>query len=134
MAAGTIGSGRAPQLRHTHFRLAAEVLTRVLARDAADLSLRELFAAHRSAGSRDRAAITALVYGVLRDYFPLRAALGAQASALELCAAHALRALAVSAESLPRLDGLDAAALAQRLAQTAAPGAAARLGRYSVGV
>src|SRR5689334_8466529 len=104
MTAGTIGSGRAPQLRHTHFELAAEALTRVIARDAADLTLRELFAAHRSAGSRDRAAITTLVYGVLRDYFPLRAALGPQAGALELCSAHALRALAVSAEALPRLE------------------------------
>ena len=126
MTADTIGSGRALQLRHTHFKLAAEVLARVLARDAADLALRELFATHRNAGSRDRAAISTLVYGVLRDYFPLRAALGAQAGALELCVAHALRALGVAPEALPRLEGFDAPALAQRLAQGPAPDAAAR--------
>jgi len=126
MTADTIGSGAAPALRHTHFRLAADALTRVFAREPADLALRELFAAHRNAGSRDRAAITALVYGVLRDYFPLRAALGAQAGALELCAAHAVRALALAPEALPRLEGVDAAALAQRLAQGPAPAAAAQ--------
>src|SRR5688572_27279042 len=125
MSASTIGSG-APILRHTHFKLAADALTRVFARDAADLTLRELFAAHRNAGARDRAAVTTLVYGVLRDYFPLRAALGAQASALELCAAHALRALGVAPDALPRLEGLDAVALDQRLASAATPDAAAQ--------
>jgi 16S rRNA (cytosine967-C5)-methyltransferase len=126
MTASTIGSG-APVLRHVHLRHAADALAQVLGqRQPADGALRELFAAHRNAGSRDRATITTLLYGVLRDFFALRAALGAQAGALELCAAHALRALGVAPEALPRLEGLDGAALAQRLAQAAAPGAAAR--------
>lgn len=104
------------QLRHTHLTHAATALARV--RDEgtpADLALRELFAQHRSAGSRDRAAITRLVYGVLRDWFALRAALG-DATPLELCAAHALRALALGPAQLPALAGLDAAALARTLA------------------
>ncbi len=126
MTPGTIGSS-APILRHVHLRHAASALTQVLEqRQPADAALRELFAAHRNAGSRDRATIATLLYGVLRNYFSLRDALGAQASALELCAAHALRAMGVTPEALPRLDGLDAAALAQRLAQAGAPGAAAQ--------
>jgi len=126
MTADTIGSRHSPKLRHTHFRHAADALARVLDRDAADLTLRELFAAHRNAGSRDRAAITALVYGVLRDYFPLRAALGDGAAPLELCVAHAVRALAVPVEALPRLEGIDASALERRLARAPAPDEAAR--------
>ncbi len=126
MTASTIGSGT-PVLRHVHLRHAADALAQVLdQRQPADVALRELFAAHRNAGSRDRATITTLLYGVLRDFFALRAALGAQASALELCAAHALRALDTAPDALPRLEGLDAAALAQRLAQAAAPDAAAQ--------
>src|SRR5262245_38689918 len=126
MSAGTIGSGRMKALRHTHLMLAANALGRVFEGDPADHALRELFAANRSAGSRDRAAISTLSYGVLREYFPLRAALGDGAAPLELCAAHALRAFAIAPEALPRLDGLDAAALAQRLAQAAPPDEATR--------
>jgi len=92
------------------------VLDRVRNGDApADLALRELFAQHRNAGSRDRAAITQLVYGVLRSWFALRAALG-DATTLELCAAHALRASGLDAAQLPPLEGLDAAALERKLA------------------
>jgi len=112
----TIGSRQVPAPRHAHLRHAAAVLERVHAAGApADRALRELFAQHRNAGARDRAAITQLVYGVLRDWFPLRAALG-DASMLELCVAHALRAFALPAAQLPALEGLDAAALARRLA------------------
>jgi len=81
----------------------------------ADVALRELYARHRNAGSRDRAQITDLVYGVLRDYFPLRAALGENTSTVELCAAQALRSGVASAGTLPRLEGLDAVDVAQRL-------------------
>lgn len=124
MTADTIGSSPSPP-RHTHLRHAAGALEQVLAqRRPADLALRELFATHRSAGSRDRATISTLLYGVLRNYFALRAALGAQASALELCAAQALRAMNLAPEMLPRLEGVDAGALAQRLAGAAAPDAA----------
>ena len=81
----------------------------------ADVGLAELYARHRNAGARDRAQVADLVYGVLRNYFPLCAALGENASALELCAAHALRAGATTAETLPRLEGLDGGGIAQRL-------------------
>jgi 16S rRNA (cytosine967-C5)-methyltransferase len=113
MTLSTIGSSPPAPLRHTQLRHAASALARV--RDEgvpADLALRELFAQNRSAGSRDRAAITRLVYGVLREWYPLRAALG-DAAPLELCAAHALRAL--SPAQLPTLEGLDAPALARKL-------------------
>ena len=121
MTRDTIGSGQAPGLRHTQLRHAAAVLAQVLAgQTPADAALRELFARHRNAGRRDRAQVTTLLYGVLRDYFPLRAALGDQASALELCAAHALRSLNLQPAALPALEGLDPVALAQRLAAHAA--------------
>jgi len=127
MTSGTIGSGSGAAPRHTQLRLAATALTQVFeGTQPADAVLRELFARHRNAGSRDRAAISALFYGVLRDYFPLRATLGETASALELCAAHALRSLQLPPEALPRLEGLDVSALAQRLTQAAPPGEAAR--------
>src|SRR5688500_4178211 len=116
MKIDTIGGRPFPALRHTHLRHAAVVLTRVQdGATPADLALRELFAEHRNAGSRDRATITQLVYGVLRAWFPLRAALGA-ATPLELCAAHALRSFALAPEQLPAIEGLSAADLAQRLA------------------
>ena len=59
------------------------------AQKPADGVLRELYACHRNAGARDRAQISGLVYGVLRNYFPLRAALGERATATELCEEHA---------------------------------------------
>lgn len=127
MTPDTIGGRAAPALRHTHLVQAAAALERVIARATpADLALRELFAQHRNAGSRDRASITALVYGVLRNYFPLRAALGETASALELCAAGALRAHAVDPARRPVLDGLDWDALVQRLAAAPASDEATR--------
>jgi len=92
------------------------VLARVLTgSQPADAALRELFARHRNAGARDRATVARLVYGVLRDYFPLRAALGESATPLELCAAHALRARGGAPAALPSLEGIEPAALAQRL-------------------
>jgi 16S rRNA (cytosine967-C5)-methyltransferase len=116
MTPSTIGSSSPPTLRHTHLRHAAAVLARVIEGAVpADAALREAFAQQRSAGARDRASITRLVYGVLRDWYPLRAAL-ADATPLELCAAHALRALGATAAALPMLEGIDAAALAARLA------------------
>jgi 16S rRNA (cytosine967-C5)-methyltransferase len=127
MPSDTIGSSRASPLRHTQLRHAASALARVIEGEApADVALRELFAQHRNAGSRDRATIAALLYGVLRNYFPLRAALGADASALELCAAQALRALDAKPEALPVMAGVAPAALAQRLAAPAALDDAAR--------
>jgi len=112
-------------LRHTHLQHAAAVLERVVRGEIpADDALRERFAQHRNAGSRDRATITALLYGVLRNYFALRAALGENASALELCAAHALRS--GMTQALPALEGIAPDALAARITQAAPPDDAAR--------
>ena len=127
MTLDTIGSGPAPKLRHTHLRHAATALTQVIAGEKpADTVLRELYALHRNAGSRDRAQITELLYGVLRNYFPLRAALGDAASPLEMCAAYALQSLALEPAALPTLEGLDAGNIARELATTAPPDDAAR--------
>jgi 16S rRNA (cytosine967-C5)-methyltransferase len=113
----TIGSSALAGPRHTHLRLAAAVLARVLDGSVpADVALREAFAQHRNAGSRDRATVTQLLYGVLRDCFALRAALGEATTPLELVAACALRAPGATPEKLPALEGLDARSVAQRLA------------------
>lgn len=100
--------------------MAADALDAVRRADQpADAVLRDLFARHRNAGARDRAQIAELFYGVLRNYFFLGAALGGNASALELCAAQALRAGMASAATLPRLEGVDAGAIALGLASCA---------------
>lgn len=116
MTLDTIGSGAAtgqPPVHRTHLLLAAAALAEILrGHKPADAVLHELFRTRRSAGSKDRAAISALVYGVLRNYFPLRAMLGDGATPLELCAAQILRIRA----TLPTLRELDATALEQKLA------------------
>ncbi|HUR42112.1 MAG TPA: RsmB/NOP family class I SAM-dependent RNA methyltransferase [Verrucomicrobiae bacterium] len=126
MRLDTIG-GREPRpLRHTHLRLAADALATIFGGEIpADGALRELYARHRSAGSRDRAQVSELVYGVLREIFPLRFSLGEMASALELCVAHALRN-GTTPDAVPRLDGIDAGVIAQRLAAAPPPDAATR--------
>ncbi|HUS25461.1 MAG TPA: RsmB/NOP family class I SAM-dependent RNA methyltransferase [Candidatus Binatia bacterium] len=69
--------------------MAAQVLTRVLARQPADAALQEVLRARR-AGSRDRRAIGELLYAAIRKYFALRWSVGEAATAIELCAAAAL--------------------------------------------
>ncbi|MGH8482132.1 MAG: hypothetical protein ACRES8_06715, partial [Nevskiaceae bacterium] len=109
MVGDTIGGSAPSALRHTHLRLAADALRETLrAQQPADVVLRELYARHRNAGARDRARIADLVYGVLRNFFPLRAALGERATPLMFCAAQALRMTGLAPGSLPRLEGLDA--------------------------
>jgi len=118
----------APALRATHLLTAAEALSEILrGTQPADAVLQALFRERRKAGSKDRAQITALVYGVLRSYFPLRAALGDAAGALELCAAQALAA----GRALPPLTELDAEALARALA-AARPEALSDAQRYNL--
>ncbi len=92
----TIGSGTAPESRFssraTHFLTAAQALAEILlARRPADAIVHDHFRKARS-GSRDRALISSLVYGVLREIFPLRTLLGTSASTLDFCVAHACRA------------------------------------------
>lgn len=118
--------------RHAHLKMAAAALDEVFhASKPADAVLRELFARHRNAGSRDRATISEYVYGVLRNAFVLRFLLGEAAPALALVEAYVQRR---HEEPLPALDdatrhnlprwlwdalvaqyGADASALAQAL-------------------
>lgn len=112
MNVDTIGSGDRDRVHRTHLLLAVEAMAGVLPGDKpADAVLRELFRDHRNAGAKDRARISALVYGVLRNYFPLREMLGEHAQPLELCAAQVLRVPA----ALPTLRELDTAALTQKV-------------------
>ena len=69
--------------------------------------------------------------GVHDELFPLRAALGKSAAPLELCAAQALRVFAFEPSALPAFEGMDAAALAQRLAAFD-PGALGEAARHNL--
>jgi 16S rRNA (cytosine967-C5)-methyltransferase len=101
----TIGSGGQPAMRHAHLRLAAGALDEVLRHEKpADAVLRELFAKHRNAGARDRATISGLVYGVLRNFYPLRAALGENADTTALCEAWASSSAAAAPLEKQALD------------------------------
>ena len=92
-------------IRPAHLRFAAEALGLILPRRApADAILRAQFQRTR-AGSKDRAAISALVYGVLRNYFPLRAELGEAAAPLDLITAHAERGVLPGSNLLPTIEG-----------------------------
>ncbi|MCI0749142.1 MAG: RsmB/NOP family class I SAM-dependent RNA methyltransferase [Nevskiales bacterium] len=117
MTEDTIGSGHpktpATGLRVAQLQIAAQALTTILRADnPADAVLQNLFRRNRKAGAKDRARISALVYGVLRNYFRLRAALNGHATALELCAAHVLQ---TGMDSLPPMQELDITALRTRL-------------------
>ena len=91
--------------RPAHLRLAAEAIAEIEKRRApADAVLRNQFQRTR-AGSKDRAAISGLVYGVLRNYFPLRAELGAAAAPLDLVNAHVERGVLPGSNLLPTIEG-----------------------------
>ncbi len=111
----TMGSGerrKQDSIHRSHLLLAADAVSEILhGQKPADFILRELFRKQRNAGAKDRAKISALVYGLLRNYFPLRAMLGEQAPPLELCAAQLL----CISEALPVLRELDATALTQKI-------------------
>ena len=108
-----MGSGRRLESVHrTHLLWAAEAMAEILrGHKPADAVLHELFRRHRNAGAKDRANISSLIYGVLRNYFRLRAMLGEDAQPLEICAAQVLSMVA----TLPVLRELDAAALTQKI-------------------
>src|SRR5581483_11299250 len=66
-----------PRLRPPHFALAVEILDEVWRRQRpADAVLQECFRERPQMGSRDRAGVSELVYGVLRDFGRLRAIAG----------------------------------------------------------
>jgi 16S rRNA (cytosine967-C5)-methyltransferase len=76
-----------PALRPVHFELAASCLAEIQrGKRPADAILREAFKARPQMGSKDRAGVSDLVYGVLRDYRRLEAFVGADPAAL--CKAH----------------------------------------------
>ena len=67
----------APTFRRTHVLRARETLEQIAsAQRPADQILDALFRQHREMGKRDRAQLSALVYGVLRDAMRLRALAG----------------------------------------------------------
>jgi 16S rRNA (cytosine967-C5)-methyltransferase len=103
------------RLRPTHFTLAQQALAEIfrLARPA-DTILQTLFRERPQMGSRDRAGVSELVYGVLRDLRRLKAMAGAEPAALG--AAWLLRA-GSTAETLTALGYEDSAALVSRIAQ-----------------
>ncbi len=101
------------RLRRAHWQAAISVLDAVLQGQPTDARLRAWFRDHRQMGGRDRAQLTALVYGVLRDAMRLRRLAGG-ASAQRMLSIYALgRGLldptvlqafsAAAAEGLPEL-------------------------------
>lgn len=101
---------RPAQLRH-----ARSVLTEVLlARRPADELLQTLFRAHREMGSRDRAGVSALVYGALRDLRRLERIAGAR-DADALCTLVAF-GHGVALDVAAAAGVADAPQIAQRLA------------------
>jgi 16S rRNA (cytosine967-C5)-methyltransferase len=101
------------RLYPAQWQLACSVLDAVLQQGrAADRCLQAAFRERRNMGSRDRAWVTELVYGVLRDLRRLRAIAGDAPAAL--CAALLLRSERVAADRLQVL-GVDVDALRARL-------------------
>lgn len=104
------GSGLYP----AQWQLACAVLDEVLQGRAADRCLQAAFRERRNMGSRDRAWVTEMVYGVLRDLRRLHAMVG-EGSSAALCAALLLRGERVAPERLQAL-GVDVEALRAQLA------------------
>lgn len=97
------------------WQLAVEVLTQVLGGGgAADRLLQHEFRQRRQMGGRDRAVVSDLVYGVLRDLRRLRRIAGPAVA--DCCAVLALEGGQADAAALARLGVENAAVLAQRLA------------------
>src|SRR5688572_29328802 len=115
----------AHKLRPAHWRLAVQALERVLTGAPADAVLQEIFRAAPQCGSRDRANIAGLVYGVLRDACELEVIAGRDASAL--CGAHLLRTGTADEALLVDWGLMDAAGLVARVQAAAAPSRAQQL-------
>ncbi|WP_370305853.1 RsmB/NOP family class I SAM-dependent RNA methyltransferase [Sinimarinibacterium flocculans] len=106
-----------PRIFPAQWQLACEVLGTVLREGrAADRLLQAAFRERRAMGGRDRASVTELVYGSLRDLRRLQRVAGRREPAA-LCAVHTLDTGMSDTESLTRLGVADAAELAARLAQ-----------------
>lgn len=115
MNPASAASGNPPprhRLRHPQWQLAVEILDAVLHRGrVADASLQDAFRARPAMGSRDRALVGELVFGVLRDLRRLRA-IAQRDDATALAAVQALRVLGADVELLHKLGVADAARLA----------------------
>jgi len=103
-------------LRPAHWRAAVAVLHTIWYEGrVADATLQAWYREHREMGSRDRAQLGALVYGVLRDAMRLAALGGADAPAALLLTLHALDRDRVEVEALRALAGEVADQAQQRL-------------------
>src|SRR3546814_15672173 len=81
------------RIRSAHWQTAVTVLDKIWdGRQAADAALQAWFRDHRQMGGRDRANVTMLVYGVLRDAMRLRRLAVDAAPAALLLVMHALLA------------------------------------------
>jgi 16S rRNA (cytosine967-C5)-methyltransferase len=105
-----------PRIFPAQWQLAVQVLEQVLREGrAADRLLQAAFKERRAMGGRDRARVTELVYGTLRDLRRLLRIAGTDAMA-DCCALHALDAGRSDTDGLQRVGVPAADALAQRLA------------------
>lgn len=105
-----------PRIFPAQWQLACETLDVVLREGrAADRLLQAAFRERRAMGGRDRARVTELVYGTLRDLRRLRR-IAQREDAQALCAVHALDAGMSDHDNLGRLGVDDAAVLSARLA------------------
>ncbi|MGH8444137.1 MAG: hypothetical protein ACREVL_02670, partial [Solimonas sp.] len=134
---------RQARLRPAHWRAAVAVFDAIWReRRVADATLQAWFREHREMGGRDRAQLTGLVYGVLRDAMRLARIAGLEATAETheegeaslLLALHALDRGLIERDALRVLIG-DAGEVADRAAQRLAVFDAATLTqaeRYNV--
>ncbi len=121
----------ARRLYPPQWRLACATLEAVLrAGAAADHRLHAAFREQRNMGSRDRAAVTALVYGVLRDLRRLQRIAGCS-DANALCALQALESGYADVPHLAALGFAGAEAMAHRL-RVFDPAALTPAERYNV--
>ena len=111
-----VSTSTAPALRRAQLLLARQALAEILAaKRPADAILQDLFRDNRQCGSRDRARITELVYGVLRDLRRLLA-IAPQADAGGLCALRLLESGQADAATLAAWGTEGVEALAGALA------------------
>ncbi len=103
-----------PRIFPAQWQLAVQVLDRVLREGrAADRLLQTAFRERRAMGGRDRARVSDLVYGTLRDLRRLQRLAGG--AAIDCCALHALESGLVDVAGLERLGIANAPALSARL-------------------
>src|SRR3546814_18611837 len=94
------------RIRSAHWQTAVTVLDKIWdGRQAADAALQAWFRDHRQMGGRDRANVTMLVYGVLRDAMRLRRIAGDAAPVELLLVMHALLAGTLDLKALRALAG-----------------------------